>query len=140
MSRSIDASVAVPDEVQDAVRNYANVRDIEPCRDEAMIAIGRAIEAHVAEKVADAMRLKSGAAPAGGSYMERRIDAAGRYVEQINIGPAEAPHTGWIAVVKTDRIGSAEVAFARYADAPSDALDLALADAAAWVQVQKDIR
>lgn len=79
-------------------------------------------------------------APAGGSYMERRIDAAGRYVEQINIGPAEAPHTGWIAVVKTDRIGSAEVAFARYAEAPSDALDLALADAAAWVQAQKDIR
>ena len=79
-------------------------------------------------------------APAGGSYMERRIDAAGRYVEQINIGPAEAPHTGWIAVVKTDRIGSAEVSFARYAEAPSDALDLALADAAAWVQAQKDIR
>lgn len=79
-------------------------------------------------------------APAGGSYMERRIDAAGRYVEQINIGPAEAPHTGWIAVVKTDRIGSAEVSFARYAEAPSDALDLALADAAAWVQAQKDLR
>lgn len=72
--------------------------------------------------------------------LEKRLDAAGRYVQSVHVGMAEAPHTGWLAIVKTERIGSAEVAFARYHESPSDALDLALKDAAEWCQRQKDIR
>lgn len=73
--------------------------------------------------------------------MERRIDAASVYVRSFHVGPGEAEgQPPWFAVVKTEAIGGAEVAFGRYADSPADALSLALADAAAWVQVQRDIK
>lgn len=121
-------------------RCIAAIDEADDLRETVVVAVLKEYLACLDDALTECQAPPPAAAPAGGSYMERRIDAAGRYVEQINIGPAEAPHTGWIAVVKTDRIGSAEVSFARYATSPSDALDLALADAAAWVQTQKDLR
>lgn len=52
--------ITVPEAIDDAIREWGHVQDIEPTRDECWIAIGTAIEAHVAEKVADALRIERG--------------------------------------------------------------------------------
>ncbi len=72
--------------------------------------------------------------------LEARLDAAGVYIQSLHVGAAEAPHEGWFACVKTDRIGNGEVAFGCYGATPAEALSLALAEAAAWVKARKDIR
>ena len=77
--------------------------------------------------------------PLGRLRLEPRLDAAAQWLNRVAI---EGPHHGlsWCAVVTPDRIGSAVITIARFADSPADALSLALADAAEWVTKQRDIK
>jgi len=73
--------------------------------------------------------------------LDRRLDAASRYVQSVHLDPgANGLYPPWKATVTTEAIGATQAVFIRYADHPSDAIDLALRDAAAWVQSQKDIK
>lgn len=72
--------------------------------------------------------------------LEKRLDAAGRYIRDLRIRLAIPPMTGWRASLSTDRIGNAEETFVRFAESPTDALDLVLKAAAEWIVAQKDIR
>ncbi len=73
--------------------------------------------------------------------LDARLDAAGRYVRSFHIDPSNnGLYPPWKATATTDIINGTQAVFIRYAASPSDALDLALRDAAAWVQAQKDIK
>lgn len=76
--------------------------------------------------------------------LEKRLDAAGAYISSLYVTPSSqaSASTGgsWSATISTDRIGDASATLTRFAESPADAVDLALRDAAAWVQAQKDIR
>lgn len=73
--------------------------------------------------------------------LEKRLDAAAQWASSFDVGPSvRSDKPMWTARVAPDRIGDARATFSRDADSPADALSLALADAAAWVKSQKDIK
>lgn len=73
--------------------------------------------------------------------LESRLDLAAQYVYSFDVGPAvRSDLPMWTARVTADKVGSAGATFTHDAEAPSDALSLALADAAAWTKAQRDIK
>ena len=70
-----------------------------------------------------------------------RIDLASRYLKSLHVDPgANGLYPPWKATATTEVVGGCQAIFIRYADHPSDAIDAALRDAAAWVQQQKETR
>lgn len=58
MSNKIDAILAVPDDIEFAIREWSNADG--PEAHQAWLAVGKAIDAHVEERIANALRLERG--------------------------------------------------------------------------------
>ena len=71
--------------------------------------------------------------------LAERIDLASRYLKSLHIDPgANGLYPPWKATATTEVVGATQAVFIRYHEHPSDAIDAALKDAAAWVQQQKE--
>lgn len=100
------------------------------------------IDACLVEYIAcldDALRDCQGPPPKA-LNLENRLDLAAQWAQSIKITAPRPDEHGWRAEVRSDRIGDKKLITASFADSPADALSLALADAAAWVKAQKDIK